>query len=189
MVKDKIEDKDDNKELKDSDVSLKGDDNELAIDSDDMCKFLTFKVDNEIYGVDLLSIREIKGWSETTRLPNSPSFMKGVINLRGAVIPIFDLKGRFNMGQTQATEKHVVIILAVGERLVGILVDAVSDIIDVPNDDIKQAPQMETKLDDKFVKGLISIEEKMVVVLDIETLFDSSDIQIEGNLQSDISSD
>ncbi|MDA0781033.1 MAG: chemotaxis protein CheW [Rickettsiales bacterium] len=152
----------------------------------DIAQFLTFKVDNELYGVDLLSIREIKGWTETTRLPNSPPFMKGVINLRGAVIPIFDLKGRFDMGETKATEKHVVIIIAVGQRLIGILVDAVSDIIEVAQNDIKQAPQMEMKVDDKFVKGLISLDDKMVVVLDINSLFDSQDIKIDGNRKSDM---
>jgi purine-binding chemotaxis protein CheW len=154
---------------------------EHVAESHDKCQFLTFSVDKEVYGVDLLRIREIKGWTETTRLPNSPSFMKGVINLRGSVIPIFDLKGRFEIGETVATEKHVVIILAVGDRLMGILVDAVSDIIEVESDLIKQAPQMESKLDDKFVQGLISIEDKMVVVLDIDSLFDLKAMKIEVN--------
>jgi len=156
------------------------------LDSHDICQFLTFSVDKELYGVDLLKIREIKGWTETTRLPNSPEFMKGVINLRGAVIPIFDLKGRFNIGETIPTEKNVVIIIAVGDRLMGILVDAVSDIIEVESGEIKQAPQMETRLDDKFVSGLISIENKMVVVLDVDSLFDTSSLNIEGNLVSDM---
>ena len=137
----------------------------------DIARFLIFKVDNQLYGVDLLSIREIKSWTETTRLPNSPAFMKGVINLRGAVIPIFDLKGRFDMGETKATEKHVVIVIAVGQRLIGILVDAVFDIIEVAQNDIKQAPQMKMKVDDKFVKGLISLDDKTVVALDINSLF------------------
>lgn len=154
---------------------------EHIFESHDKCQFLTFSVDREVYGVDLLRIREIKGWTETTRLPNSPDFMKGVINLRGSVIPIFDLKGRFEIGETTPTEKHVVIILAVGERLMGIMVDAVSDIIEVASDLIKQAPQMESKLDDKFVQGLISIEDKMVVVLDIDSLFDMKAFKIEVN--------
>ena len=169
--------------------SVSDNEGDAIVEHHEMCKFLTFRVDKEIYGVDLLSIREIKGWTETTRLPNSPEFMKGVINLRGAVIPIFDLKGRFDMGVTQASEKHVVIIIAVGERLIGILVDAVSDIIEVYESDIKQAPQMEMKLDDKFVNGLISVEDKMVVVLDIDSLFDSKDILIDGNLKSDMKSE
>jgi len=169
-----------NQELSQNDVL------DIIREHQDIARFLTFKVDNELYGVDLLSIREIKGWTETTGLPNSPVFMKGVINLRGAVIPIFDLKGRFDMGETNATEKHVVIIIAVGQRLVGILVDAVSDIIEVSQNDIKQAPQMEMKVDDKFVKGLISLDDKMVVVLDIHNLFDSKDIKNDGNRKPDM---
>lgn len=135
-------------------------------------QFLTFIVGQEEYGVDLLKIREIKGWADTTRLPNTPKFVMGVINLRGSVIPIFDLRGRFNMEKTVPTEKHVVIIIAVGQRLTGILVDSVSDIVEVPVSDIRSAPRMDNKIDDAFVSGLISIGEKMVVLLDTDNLFD-----------------
>jgi len=150
-------------------------------ESSSLQQFLTFAVDKEEYGIDLLRIREIKGWTETTRLPNSPNFMKGVINLRGAVIPIFDLKGRFQMGESNPTEKHVVIIVAVEERLIGILVDSVSDIVEVGEEQIKPAPQMETKIDDEFVNGLISLSEKMVVLLDVDSLFDLESMKIIGN--------
>lgn len=135
-------------------------------------QFLTFHVDEEEYGIDIMKIREIKGWSETTRLPNTPDHLRGVINLRGTVIPIFDLKNRFKMGNINPTEKNVVIIVAVNNRLNGILVDSVSDILTVKNDDIRTAPHMETKIDDDFVNGLISIKNKMVVLLNTENIFD-----------------
>lgn len=136
-------------------------------------QFLTFTISGEEYGVEIMKVREIKGWTETTRLPNSPDFMKGVINLRGVVIPIFDLKSCFKMGNTIPHEKNVVIILVVKERLVGILVDAVSDILSVGADEVRPAPHMEVKVDAEFINGLISMDEKMVVLLDVDHLFDS----------------
>jgi len=139
----------------------------------DARQFLTFCVGDEEYGVELMTVREIRGWVPTTQLPNSLKFMKGVIDLRGIVIPIFDLRHRFDMGKTEPNEKNVVIIIAIGERLIGILVDAVSDILNVAASQIKPAPQVDSKIDADFVNGLISIEGKMVVVLNIENLFDT----------------
>jgi purine-binding chemotaxis protein CheW len=106
-------------------------------------QFLTFTIDEAEYGVDIMSVREVKGWSDTTRLPNRPEHIRGVLNLRGVIIPIFDLRARFSQGLTQATEKHVVVILAIGSRIAGVLVDAVSDILTVGVDEIKPAPSGE----------------------------------------------
>ncbi|MFW0777074.1 MAG: chemotaxis protein CheW [Rickettsiales bacterium] len=134
-------------------------------------QFLTFTLGKEEYGVDIMMVREVKGWSETTRLPNTPDYIRGVLNLRGIIIPIFDLRARFGGGLTEATEKNVVIILAVGERTIGILADTVSDILTVPTGDIKTSPDTNaTDIDDKFVNGLIAVEERMVVLLDISIL-------------------
>lgn len=135
-------------------------------------QFLTFTVAQEEYGVDIMTVREIKGWTETTRLPNTSEFMRGVMNLRGLIIPIFDLRARFQRGMTEATPKHVVIILAVAERNIGILVDTVSDILDARADQIKPAPTTDTQLDASYISGLISLENRMVVLLNIEHLFD-----------------
>lgn len=134
-------------------------------------QFLTFTIAKEEYGVDIMSVREIKGWTETTRLPNSPEYLRGVMNLRGVIVPIFDLRSRFNKGLTEATIKHVIIILAVEERNIGILVDAVSDILTVDSNDIKPAPELEDREDANFINGLISLENRMVVLLDIQHLF------------------
>lgn len=137
-------------------------------------QFLTFSVAKGEYGVDIMRVMEIRGWSETTRIPNAPDYMRGVINLRGLVIPIFDLRTRFGQGITEVTEKNVVIVIAVGGRTIGILVDAVSDILTVENGDIKDAPSTaDTGIDDRYVHGLISVKEKMVIVLEVDHLFDT----------------
>lgn len=140
-------------------------------------QFLTFTVMGEEYGVDIMTVREIKGWSDTTRLPNSPDYMRGVMNLRGLIIPIFDLRTRFTHELTDANASHVVIILAVGERNIGILVDAVSDILTVNAGDIKPAPEVEMRADANYIGGLISLENRMVVTLLVERLFDTKLIE------------
>jgi len=152
------------------------------LENQDSKQFLTFKVGEEEYGISLMTIREIKGWSNPTQLPNSPPFMKGVINLRGVVIPIFDLRHRFEMGTTEPNEKNVVIIIAVQERLIGALVDAVSDILTVSEDQIKAAPKIDSNIDESFIEGLIQSDEKMVVALNIETLFDSETLSSAAEL-------
>lgn len=153
--------------------------NIVAAVSDSAQQFLTFQVGEAEYGVDLMSVREIKGWSEATRLPNTPDFMRGVINLRGSIIPIFDLRCRFGQGLTQAHKKNVVVILNISDRNIGILVDAVSDIVAVESNDIKNAPQESTQtVDNRFVKGLISHGDRMVVLLDVERLFDAKTLLI-----------
>lgn len=139
-------------------------------------QLLTFTVDREEYGVDIMTVREIKGWTETTRLPNASEYMRGVMNLRGLIIPIFDLRMRFHRVLTEASAKHVIIILVVGERSIGILVDAVSDILDVCEDQIKPAPTSDGQQDTAFINGLISIEDRMVVLLEVEHLFDARQI-------------
>lgn len=147
-------------------------------------QFLTFTIGKEEYGVDIMMVREVKGWADTTRLPNTPEYVRGVLNLRGIIIPIFDLRARFGGGLTNANEKNVVIILAVGARTIGILVDTVSDIITVPHSDIKASPDAGmTELDDKFVSGLIAVEGRMVVLLDIEVLL-TNDIEQLGEVNA-----
>ncbi|MBY0355125.1 MAG: chemotaxis protein CheW [Rickettsiales bacterium] len=138
----------------------------------ELLQFLTFTVADSEYGVDIMSVREIKGWAEITRLPNRPDYMRGVMNLRGVIIPIFDLRCRFGQGQTHADEKNVVIILAVEERIIGILVDTVSDIVHISRPEIKPAPrQDENALSERFIDGLIAMDNRMVVLLQINQLF------------------
>lgn len=140
-------------------------------------QFLTFTVMGEEYGVNIMTVREIKGWTETTRLPNSPECLRGVMNLRGIIVPIFDLRARFNRGITQANIKHVIIIMAIGDRNIGILVDSVSDILTVNAGEIKPAPEVEVRVDAHYIDGLISLENRMVVLLKVEHMFDLKEIE------------
>ncbi len=139
-------------------------------------QFITFRVGKEEYGVDIMAVREIKGWSPATRLPNSPHFVRGVINLRGLMVPIYDLRARFGGGETEITRTHVVIIVKVGERMFGVLVDAVSDILTITEDQIKPAPEMDSTVDSAYLRGLITIKDRMVALLVLEKLFTSNEV-------------
>lgn len=154
---------------------------DIAATGSGTAQFLTFTIDKAEYGVDIMTVREVKGWTETTRLPNRPEYIRGVLNLRGVIIPIFDLRARFGAGITQATDKHVVVILAVGARIAGVLVDAVSDILTVGRGDVKPPPSDNVDMADQFIRGLIPVEDRMVVLLDIEKLLsvDLDDVSTE----------
>ncbi len=135
-------------------------------------QFLTFTVGGSEFGVNIMDVREIRGWVDITRLPNTPDYMRGVMNLRGSIIPIFDVRQRFGQGMTETTPKHVIVILAVGRRNIGLLVDAVSDILNVSESQIRPAPdEGDTHAQEAYVEGLISLEERMVVLLTVAHLF------------------
>jgi len=137
------------------------------------CQFISFTIGSEEYAVDIISVREIKGWTEVTCLPNQPEYMRGVLNLRGIIVPIFDMRCRFGMGTTDATPIHVVIIVSVGERIVGLLVDAVSDILTVGSEEIRPVPEMDRNHDNRFLSGLVTVEDNMVAILALANLFDA----------------
>ncbi|WP_428645133.1 chemotaxis protein CheW [Roseibium sp.] len=139
-------------------------------------QFISFKVGNEEFAIDIMAVREIKGWTETAPLPNQPDYNLGVLNLRGTIVPTFDLRCRFGMGRTQTTPYHVVIIATVQERTIGLLVDAVSDILTVNEDQIRPVPDMERMTAAEFLSGIITIEESMVVLLSLEKLFHRGDV-------------
>lgn len=141
-----------------------------------MMQFIAFRIGKEEYGVDIMSVREIKGWAPATRLPNSPHYVRGVINLRGLMVPIYDLRARFGGGETEITRTHVIIILKVGERVFGVLVDGVSDILTIPEDQIKPAPEMDQTVDSAYLRGLVTIQERMVALLVLDRLFASADV-------------
>jgi purine-binding chemotaxis protein CheW len=140
-------------------------------------QYLTFTVQGEEYGIDIMTVREIKGWTSVTRLPNTPEHMRGVMNLRGIIVPIFDLRARFTGKMGEATASSVIIILAVGDRNIGVLVDSVSDILNVAASEVKPAPETNDMAGAKFITGLISLDKRMVVILDIQHVFDSKDIE------------
>lgn len=144
--------------------------NSLSVLNKEMHQYITFTVGEEDYGITILAVREIKGWIDTTRLPNTPDWMRGVINLRGVILPIVDLRARFGMGMTEPTKTHVVIIASVGERLFGLLVDGVSDIALISPEQIQPIPDMQRSEESQFLQGLVSVKEKMVAMLDLEKL-------------------
>ncbi|MCP5361138.1 MAG: purine-binding chemotaxis protein CheW [Hyphomicrobiales bacterium] len=150
--------------------------NETAVAQ--VLQFLSFTIGKEEYAVDIMKVREIRGWEETTALPNSLEYMRGVVNLRGAVVPIFDLKSRFGFGTTDVNRKNVVIVLAFGEHTIGILVETVSDILSARQDEIRPAPKGGTAIDVAYVQGIIPRDKKnMVILLDVEHLFDEKTLE------------
>jgi purine-binding chemotaxis protein CheW len=133
-------------------------------------QFISFTIGDEEYGVDIMAIREIKGWTATTALPNTQAYMCGVINLRGAIVPILDLRARFGRTMTDTTPRHVIIVVAVGNRVAGILVDAVADILAVSSTDIQPVPQLEHAAAG-YLAGLVTVDGRMVALLDLDHVF------------------
>jgi len=145
-------------------------------------QFLTFMLAGEEYGVDILRVQEIKGWDSVTPIPNTPDYIRGVINLRGTIVPIIDLRRRFHLEAVEYGPMTVVIVLKVENpetgksRVMGLVVDAVSDVYNVPDDAIKAAPDFGSVVDVNFVKGLATLENAMVIVLDIDRLLNADEI-------------
>jgi purine-binding chemotaxis protein CheW len=141
-------------------------------------QYLTFMLAGEEYGVDILRVQEIKGWDKVTRIPHTPNYILGVINLRGAVVPILDLRCRFGLETIEFGATTVVIVVRVmtgsGERTVGVVVDAVSEVYNVDAADTKPPPDVCGNVDTVFVKALATIEEKMLILLDIDRLIGNS---------------
>jgi purine-binding chemotaxis protein CheW len=148
---------------------------ELATDGHTQ-QFLTFKLAGEEYGVGILSVQEIRGWSAVTAIPHSPSWLLGVINLRGAVVPIIDLRIKFNFGRADYNEFTVVIILNVGTRVVGIVVDGVSDVITLGSEQIKPAPSLGNNADTSHIIGFGTLDERMRILMDVEKLVTGADL-------------
>ncbi len=142
-------------------------------------QFITFTLGAQEYGVDIMLVREIKGWTETTSLPQAPPYVRGVINLRGIIVPIFDLRARFGMGPTTPSRMHVVIIVTAGSRTTGLLVDAVSDIIAVGEDQIRPVPEIGLPAEEHFLEGLVSLEERMVTLVCLDGLIRIGDLRTE----------
>jgi purine-binding chemotaxis protein CheW len=133
-------------------------------------QFITFTLDAQEYGVDIMLVREIKGWIETTALPQAPPYVRGVINLRGIIVPILDLRARFGMGATTPSRMHVIIIVTTGARTTGLLVDAVSDIISVEPGAVRPLPQMDLPEEDCFLDGLVALGDRMVTLVSLDGL-------------------
>lgn len=143
-------------------------------------QYLTFMLNGEEYGVDILRVQEIKGWIPTTRIPNTPEYIRGVMNLRGAIVPIIDLRLRFSMPAIEYTATTVVIVLKVHsegvERTIGFVVDAVSDVYNVSAEQFRAAPDFGAHVHTDFIRALATVEEKMVILLDIDRLISAEQL-------------
>jgi purine-binding chemotaxis protein CheW len=141
-------------------------------------QYVTFTIDERHYGLEITKVREIKGWTEPTELPQSPNAMRGVLNLRGEVVPIYDLRAQFGQGQTEARDEHVVIISALGDRFIGILVDAVSDILTLEVEEVLPIPTTNGGANQHFLSGLVSREGRLVALIKLEELFGAESMPI-----------
>jgi len=141
-------------------------------------EFLTFRLGAEEYGIEILKVQEIRGWEVPTAIAGTPEFIKGVINLRGTIVPIVDLRLKFGLEKVNYDEFTVVIILSVARRVVGIVVDAVSDVVTLAPEQIRPAPEFGASVDARFITGLGTLGERMLVLADIERLMTSRDMQL-----------
>jgi purine-binding chemotaxis protein CheW len=141
-------------------------------------EFLTFKLGSEEYGIDILKVQEIRGYDHVTQIANTPEFIKGVINLRGTIVPILDMRLKFQLGNAEYNEFTVVIILNVSKRVVGMVVDSVSDVIMLAPDQIRAAPDFSAAMNTKFIRGLATVEERMIILADIEQLMTGRDMEL-----------
>ena len=139
-------------------------------------EYLTFRLDQEEYGIDILKVQEIRGYESPTRVANAPHFIKGVVNLRGTIVPIVDMRLKFNCSKAEYDSFTVVIILNLRSRIVGIVVDSVSDVMELPPSALKAAPDIESVIDSGAVMGLGSLGERMLILLDIERLMSAPDM-------------
>ena len=141
-------------------------------------EYLTFTLGQEEYGIDILKVQEIRGYDAVTKIANTPEFIKGVINLRGTIVPIIDMRIKFQLGSVEYNQFTVVIILNIANRVVGMVVDGVSDVIALASDQIRPAPEFGATLDTQYIVGLATIDERMIIVVDIERLMTSQDMAL-----------
>jgi purine-binding chemotaxis protein CheW len=138
-------------------------------------ELIAFRIGDQEFCVNVMSVREIRGWTPATAMPHSPAYMKGVINLRGAVLPIVDLSARLGMPATVPTARHVIIVAQVYRKVVGLLVDAVSDILTVTQDNVQPTPEVASEMQRQFARGILAIDKRMICLLELEAIFPESE--------------
>ena len=143
-------------------------------------QYLTFLLGENIYGVDILRVQEVRGWTKVREIPNTPEYVKGVLDLRGTIVPILDLRARLSLKSVEYTPITVVIVLLieVGDEqyIIGIVVDTVSDVLDVLKQDIKKAPNFGTKVETRFIEGMVMADAGMVVLMDIDKMLNPEEL-------------
>lgn len=143
---------------------------------------LTFTLGTEEYGVEILKVQEIKGYAAPTPIPNTPPHVKGVINLRGTIVPIIDLRRKFGMEAAEYNQFTVIVVVQVRGKITGFIVDAVSDVLNLPTADIQPTPQFDDKCDTRFISGLAKVGEKIIILLDIEKVAASGEQVAQGSM-------
>jgi purine-binding chemotaxis protein CheW len=141
-------------------------------------EFLVFTLGDEEYGIDILKVQEIRGYDQVTRIANTPAFIKGVTNLRGVIVPIVDLRVKFSQGDVDYNDNTVVIVLNLGQRVVGIVVDGVSDVLSLTSDQIRPAPEFAVTLSTEYLTGLGALGERMLILVNIEKLLNSDEMAL-----------
>ena len=141
-------------------------------------ELLTFTLGGDEYGIDILKVQEIRGYEAATTIANAPEFIKGVVNLRGIIVPIVDMRIKFKLGSVTYDETTVVIILNIANRVVGMVVDGVSDVTTLKPDEIRPAPEFGSDLDVKYLQGLGTVDDRMIILVDIEKLMSSRDMEL-----------
>ena len=144
--------------------------------ADKPLEFLSFTLGEEEYGIDIQKVQELRGYDAVTRIANAPAFIKGVVNLRGIIVPIIDMRVKLNLGDVSYDQFTVVIVLNIGGRVVGMVVDSVSDVITLAPEQIKDAPQMGSLLDTDYLIGLGTVGERMLILVDIDRLMSSEEM-------------
>lgn len=139
-------------------------------------EYLAFNLGAEEYGIDIHAVQELRGYEAVTRIANSPAYIKGVVNLRGVIVPIIDMRLKLNLGEPSYDQFTVVIIINLKGRMMGMVVDSVSDVIQLTQEQIKQAPDMGTTVNSRYVKGLGIVDERMLILADIEKLMTDHDV-------------
>ncbi|MCM2396089.1 chemotaxis protein CheW [Rhizobium sp. S95] len=133
-------------------------------------ELIAFRIGDQEFCVNIMSVREIRGWTSATPLPHTPSYIMGVINLRGAVLPIMDLSNRLGMKPAEPTARHVIIVAQVNSRVVGLLVDAVSDILTVSDEQIQPTPEISSDLEKQYARGILAIDKRMICLVELGAL-------------------
>ncbi len=145
-------------------------------------EYLTFRLGNEEYGIDILKVQEIRSYEAPTRIANAAPCFKGVVNLRGVIVPIVDLRLKFGCDSAEYNSFTVVIVLNINGRVVGAVVDSVSDVLELPGEAVRPTPDMDASVDTHYITGIASLQERMLILLDIEALMGSSDMGLTGSM-------
>jgi purine-binding chemotaxis protein CheW len=141
--------------------------------NDNAREYITFRIGSQYFCVDIMSVREIRGWTPATQLPRAPGFVRGVINLRGIVLPVIDLAERLGFYPAEPTPRHVIIVAQAGRQIVGLLVDAVSDIIALPTDKVQATPDVGSEASQSFVVGVMAIDDRMISLIALDGVMPS----------------